>query len=231
MSSGGGLTYPGATVESPPEFSLYSDGHVIYARSLNNGSATTVEIGHGRMSADQVTAILQDAMESGGLGVARGKYLNGSIFDAGTVTFEVHAGGVDKRVSVDALGFDDGAPPEDVPVRKSLASLAQRLMSVEADAAAGRIEDLGTFEPEAYLLTLDQPIRDMETPVREWPWEDLDPSFFEVNQSGDRMEVISAEQAQLFWDTPTSVPFDQVLADGRGTAYLVRIRPLLPDQI
>jgi hypothetical protein len=232
MSTGGGLLYPGDTVEPPPEFSLYSDGHVIYSRSIRNGTATSVEMGHGRFRADQVTALLQDAMGPGGLAVARASDRDAPIFDAGTVNFEIHAGGVDKVVSVYALGFEEGVPAADVANRRALAALAERLRGVEADAAAGRIDDLGSYEPEAYLLTLDQPIHDASPSERPWPWEDLEPSFFDVTGGGDRAEIITPQQARLFWDPPTSVPVDQVLESPDGaTRYLVRIRPLLPDQI
>ncbi len=227
MRTYGGLPYPGDTVESPPEFTLYSDGLVIYSSSIHNGTSTTVNIGHAQMTAEQAATLLTSALTEGGLADAKLSYPDAPIFDDGTTEFEIHANGVDKIVSAYALGWEAGVP--DVVDRRKLRALAERLRGIRGDVAAGRVEDLGPYSPPAYLLTLDRPIH--ETAPRPWPWPQLSPADFERDEMGHLAKVVSPADALRFWDPPTSVPLDQVVLGPDGTEYLVRIRPLLPDQV
>ena len=48
------------------------------------------------------------------MGIARESYDNPMIADAGTTTFDVHAGGVDKTVSITALGADTPGVPDGI---------------------------------------------------------------------------------------------------------------------
>ena len=65
-----------------------------------------------KLSEDQIQDVLEFALGHGGLGVARANYENTMVADAGTTTFTVDAGGVEKTVSVYALGIDVQGVPD-----------------------------------------------------------------------------------------------------------------------
>lgn len=233
MSVGGGLIYPGYTMQSPPRFTLYGDGRVMYAQSMGAGTVTSVEIRQARLTEEQVDQLLVAALVDGGLATASGHYSGGPYADDVTTTFEIHAAGIDKSVSVYGLGHEDESVPN-LAIRRQMAELERRLETFGAEVAAGRVEDLGVYEPEAYLVTLDTPIQRAEThqgPGREWPWDHIQPTDFILDATGFRTRVMSAEDARQLSDPPTSAPRDIILAAPDGNRHLVRIRPLLPDEI
>jgi hypothetical protein len=89
---------------------------------------------------------------------------------------------------------------------------------------------LGRFEPEAYLVTLDQPFGPEQQP-RDWPWADLAPGDFRLAQAGWRQAVITRAQAVRLGDPLNSLPDNLVVRAPDGALYLLRIRPLLPDEL
>jgi hypothetical protein len=230
MSITGGLRYPGATVEPPPKFTLYGDGRVIYAleHAAPDGS-TAIELRRARLTEEQIAAIVEYALGPGGLASARERYEDVPIADDVTTNFEVHALGGNKTVAVYALGYSDPDVP-DAAARATFQALAEALRDFGQEVVAGNAEDLGAFEPEAYLVTLDQPFGPLEA-NREWPWNDLQPADFELNNSGYRLRIVTAEQAAAIADPPTSAPNDIVVRGPDGPEYLIRVRPLLPDEV
>lgn len=230
MSITGGLRYPGATVESPPTFTLYGDGRTIYTieRPGLHGSIV-IELRQARLTEEQMAALVENALGRGGLTNARGRYEDVPIADDVTTNFEIHALGVDKTVAVYALGYSGDDVP-DAPARAAFEMLAAGLRDFGDEVAAGNAEDLGVFEPEAYRVTLDQPFGPLEA-NREWPWDDLQPDDFEPDNSGFRLRVVTAEQAAAISDPPTSAPNDLVVVAPDGVEYLIRLRPLLPDEM
>jgi hypothetical protein len=57
ISVGGGLRYPGATVEEPPAFTLYGDGRVIYATPRQVEHWTRYDLFRAQMTEEQVGAL------------------------------------------------------------------------------------------------------------------------------------------------------------------------------
>ena len=222
----GGLLNPADTLEASPEYTLYGDGRVIYSSRTYNGMTITADIRQARLSEAQVDAVLIDALGEGGLSEAATNYPDAPITDVGTTEFEIHAGGIEKTVRVYALDWTEDVP--DAAMRARLAALAQRLNGIAADASAQRVVDLGIFEPTHYRLTLDQPYTDFA--VRPWPWPDVEPSLFGF-ENGDRAKIITSDQASAIADPPTSLPQGVVLLGPDGTEHLIRLRPLLPDQV
>ena len=228
ISISGGLRYPGTTFEWPPTFTLYGDGLVIY--SIDRPGPTgepNLELRQARVTEEQIAALVQSALARGGLANARERYGDVPIMDDVTTTFEVHAAGLDKTVAVYALGYSGPGVP-DAAARAAFEELAERLRGFSDDVAAGNAQDLGVFEPEAYLVTLDQPFGPMEA-NRDWPWEDLHPDAFELD-GGHRVRVVTAEQAAAMANPPQSAPNDFVALAPDGVEYLIRVRPLLPDE-
>lgn len=229
MSVGGGLRYPGATVEEPPAFTLYGDGRVIYATPRQVEHWTRYDLFRAQMTEEQVGALLEFALRDAGLSGARGYYGDVPIADDGTTTFQINAGGFRKIVLVYALGHSDADHP-DADARAKFESLETRLNEFEAFVSAGDVVDLGEFEPDTYLVTLDEPFHPEVTPVA-WPWDDLEPAEFDRPADSGRSAYLSAEQVKALADPVNSVPNDVIVTGPDGIDYLIRVKPLLPDEV
>ena len=216
-------------LDGPPAFTLYGDGRVIYATGASNGLTISLDIRQARLNSADVDTFVVEALGPGGLSEAKAEYTEAPIYDATTTVFEVHALNVDKTVRVYDLGWSEGMPEDEKDLRLRLADLATRIEGITGDVANGRAQDLGPFDPTHYRLSLYQPYMDFAN-KREWPWSELEPTFFDF-ASGERFMQITAEQARLLWNPPTSAPISQVLIGPDGTEHLVRLRPLLPDQV
>lgn len=131
MAVGGGLQYPGVTVLDPPVFSLYGDGRAIYSEDRMTDNKHDVQLWQAQLSPATVDELTTFALDTAGLRHARDSYTDADIYDAGTTAFEVHADGVDKVMSVYALGYDngDGSPSPEASARAGFELLANRLSS------------------------------------------------------------------------------------------------------
>lgn len=173
--------------------------------------------------------MLEYALHDAGLATARDHYADIPLADGLTTTFEIHAGGLDKSVAVYALDYS-GAGARDLQARAGFTALADRLSGFRLRVIRHEVLDLGPFEPNAYLLTLDQPFNP-DTQTVDWPWPDLMLDDFERTQGGWWTAIVTAEQAKELADPVNSVPNDVVVRAPDGSDYLVRIRPLLPDEL
>lgn len=231
MSVGGGLRYPGATVEEPPIFTLYGDGLVIYAAPAppQRDLAARYDLHQARLDDAQIAALVEFALDDAGLAAARDYYGEVPIADDVTTTFEIQGAGFDKTVAVYALGYSgDGTP--DLGARGRFQSLADQLRGFKALVESGEAIGLGAFEPEAYRVTLDQPFGPDAEP-RDWPWPDLMLGDFKPTQGGWQTAVVSPDQAKTLADPVNSAPDNLVVRAPDSENYLVRIRPLLPDEV
>jgi hypothetical protein len=232
MTVGGGLRYPGATVEAPPLFTLYGDGLVLYtviADVPDSILSVRYELLQARLTAEQSAALIDFALSEGGLATARALYADVPVADDLTTTFLVRLGSVSKTVAVYALGYN-GPDVPDREARRSFERLADELHEFGSRVGSGEVEGLGAFEPDAYEVTLDDPIHE-EIVALPWPWPDLAPRDFVQANGGWRQAVITHGQAARLSDPVNDVTDDLVLAGPDGASYLVRIRPLLPDQV
>jgi hypothetical protein len=227
MSIGGGLPWPGKTVDDPPRFSLFGDGLAIYQVNTRSADGTPrSELRAARLDQNQVDALIADALGAGGLLAAELSYRDVDVYDAVTTRFEFHAGGVDKTVGVYALGLQDFlAPSRDE--RAAFSSLAHRLGDFGADVTAGKATDLGTYQPQAYRVTLKEPYA-TDTTVRAWPWPDLSAADFDPDADGNLVRIVTADQAQAILGL--GVTSDLVVRGPDGHTYLIGIAVALPDQ-
>ena len=227
----GGFLYPGTTVDLPPAFTLYGDGRVIYTieRPLANGGVRH-ELHQAQLDEEHVAALLSFALDQGALATARESYTDVPIADATTTNFEIHAAGVDKTVAVYALG-DFEEPGPETNARAAFKTLAEALHGFAAEVSAGNASDLGPYAPDAYRVTLFPDDLGELQPTAEWPWEDLEPTDFEPDNSGFRIAILDAEQGSRAAELPVGDLGDPVVIGPDEGLYLVRARALLPDEV
>ena len=239
MATGGGFLAPGALLTEIPEFTLYGDGTIIWrdpaksyvepARPDGIGLRLPFQTAH--LSEADVQAILADAIGPGGLGAAREDYPPCCVADAPSTTFTLNAGGLEKVVTVGALGFDEPQSSPDDAARKAFAALAQRL--VAPDLGDATVTD---FAPGAYrgILTEGQPDPSVTVAPRPWPWTSFGPADF-TPSGPDGLPVptrtlTAADVAALHLEGVEGGASSIALKAADGKVYLLALRPLLPDE-
>lgn len=239
----GGLMPPGFLATTAPIFTLYGDGSAIFrdpAATVDEASATKpagvylmAPFRIARLPEQAVQSLLAWAIGPGGLGAARaGHYDTPGVADAPTSTFELHAGGLDKRVEVYALGIEGVQVGEgDQEVRRSLASLRERLLAFDAAGATS----VTIWRPERYRATLvaGTPAEGIE-PLA-WPWPTIGPADFvppaEPGLPSWPRRVLTAEEVSRLGVRPFEGGFTGLwLRAPDGTRHALTVRPLLPDE-
>lgn len=235
LEEGGGFVPMGYLVTQAPTFSLYGDGTVVF----RNQFAEPIPPGPvirdapfriARLSEEQIQGLLQFALADGGLALARPSYENPMIADAGTSIFTVNAGGIDKVVSVYALGLDAPDVP-DAAARTAFTRLAERLRDFDQ---GGSIETQA-YVPERYRGVLYDAFGGAE-PVP-WPWPDIEPDDFvaqddpEVPASGFPHRVMTADEVAALALDDIEGGFQGVTLElPDGSRFSFALRPLLPDE-
>jgi hypothetical protein len=225
----------GAAATEIPHFTLYGDGTVIFRNPMlempaMQGSVMTANpMRIAKLSEEQIQELLVMALGEGGLAAARENYPNDMVADASTAVFTIDAGGIQKTVSVYALGLDvpNGA---DVQARASFKKLADTL----ADFDRGGSISTEVYVPEQYRgVLLESP--GMQAPdLREWPWADLTVADFKPDADPNGVQFPHRTM------TPDEIgQVDVTDYEGgfqglplRGTddkLYTMSLRPLLPD--
>jgi hypothetical protein len=235
---GGGFMAPNSLVTEGPIFSLYGDGTIVF-RDITVASPPEAadRLGRGlpyrtaRLSVPQIQALLEYAINDGVLGIARAQYLNNRVADAPTTVFTIHAGTVNKTVSVMALGIDAGDPGPDAPALNAMAKLAERL---------GNFNGGTGFETQAYMpdryraLLLEAPMGGGPAPIA-WPWSDIKPADFAVpadpeTLSFPRRTITAADVAKLNLEQIEGGLLGIPIKAPDGKIYTLALRPLLPDE-
>lgn len=239
----GGLMPPGFLATTAPIFTLYGDGSAIFRDPAATGDETAATkpawvnllapFRIARLPEQAVQSLLAWAIGPGGLGAARdGHYDTPGVADAPTATFELHAGGLDKRVEVYALGIEDVQVSEaDQAIRLALASLRERLLSFDAAGATS----VTTWRPERYRVTLvaGTPAEGIE-PLA-WPWPTIGPADFvppsEPGLPSWPRRVLSTEEVGRLGVSPIEGGFTGLwLRAPDESLYSLTVRPLLPDE-
>jgi hypothetical protein len=175
VEQGGGFVAPDFLASQAPTFSLFGDGRVIFQQLVQDFPQPGPDgVIHNRswriaqLDEDQVQELLAFALGRGGLGTARESYVANGIADAPDTTFTINAGGVVKKVVVNALGMDPSTGP-DQAARLAFQALATRLDDFDRGGTIGS----DVYDPASYRGILSQ--RDPDptlTPVA-WPWAGL----------------------------------------------------------
>ncbi len=230
----GGFVMPAFLASQAPIFTLYGDGTVIFRNPAGEAPPPIGDVFRfapfrtAHLSEDQIQATLLRAINEGGLGVARPEYINQQVADASTAVFTINAGGLQKTVSVYALGLEVDGMPDALP-RKAFSALAESL----GDFDQGGTIATQLYEPTAYRgILLDGNPGDPA--AVDWPWDDIAPTDFvaagdpnafplpERVMSGDEIDALGIADYQGGWQGLS-------LRGPDGNAYTFALRPLLPD--
>lgn len=236
MFVGGGFIAPSWRLTQTPTFTLYGDNTVLYRPSVTGQG---VRLGGGfeqppymlaRMTPEQVDALLRFALSDGGLLGARESYFDVGVADAPNTDFTINAGGVNKVVSIAALGFDEvGVPPADRADRARFAILSDLLDSFEEQVAAGNVESSELWHPTRYRVFLQEAFDVQQGAVIDWPWPELSVDDFIPTADGADAADLTAAQVALIATEPTGGSMDILVGDPEVIVYSLNVRPLLPD--
>lgn len=234
---GGGFVMPAFAATLVPHFTLYGDGTVIFRNPMlepppAEGSVLKMNpLRTAKLSEEQVQELLALALGEGGLAGARPEYGNDMVADASTALFSINAGGIEKTVSVYALGLDvEGMP--DAPARAAFARLAQRL----TDFDQGGTIPTEAYEPTGYRGILFDGGGMVAPDQRAWPWPDIAPADFAAEGPADQptfpSRLMTAEEIDALGVTDYQGGFQGMVlvGPGDGKTYTFSLRPILPDE-
>ena len=233
---GGGFVPIEFMANHVPQFTLYGDGRVVFVRPADEGTTTadgirtSAPLRTTKLTETEVQGLLKFALGDGALGRAGPSYPAVNVADAPSTTFEIHADGGSKTVSVGALGMDTGGV--DGLIRLAFAKLADRL----GDFDKGGLLRAAVYEPAVYRGILFDNAMAQGQAIRQWPWKDLAAKAFtapaEGGFPGGRLHTLTPDQVKVLGLTPyqSGVAGGLVLRQEDGSLVTVVIRPLLPDE-
>ncbi|CAN5616441.1 hypothetical protein BH20CHL7_BH20CHL7_12430 [soil metagenome] len=232
---GGGFIMPSFSAAMTPPFTLYGDGTVIFRNPVLEGPPPQGSVflmnplRTAQLTEDQVQELLAFALGEGGLAAARPEYRNDMIADASTAMFSIHAGGIEKTVSVYALGLDEGVP--DGPARAAFGRLAERLVSLDAGGLVQAVD----YAPAAYRVALLEAPGIVAPDVRTWPWDDVAVTDFKPDADPNGFQfphmTMTEDQVAELAVTDFAGGFQNLVMTGPdGALYTISVRPLLPDE-
>jgi hypothetical protein len=231
---GGGMMLE-LNLTQAPIFTLYGDGTVIFRDPAaqmppdDTGVLVYPPFRTARLSEEQMQSLLAFALNEGGLGVAKERYDNPLLADAGSAFFTISAGGRTKKVEIYGLESSDGAP--DQAMRARFLALAERLTKLDNGGEFPTAE----YEPHGYRVVLlesqGQPMRSVA-----WPWPDLTGKDFvaiadEPTLPAFPTRTMTAEEvAALGFDDLRGGAMGIFVKGLDGKLYSLPVRPLLPEE-
>ena len=178
-----------------------------------------------KLPEDRIQELLEFAIGEGGLGIARSQYDNPNVADAPSTVFELRAGGLNKKVSVMALGME-AQPGPDSEAKAAFAKLRDRLQATTGGNAWIPTEYRGIlFESGAGVPA-----------VKPWPWQDIKLTDFRQSNPNDPNglqtphRLFAPNQLSQFTDHPEGGVSGIYLKAADGKIYSFIVRPLLPGE-
>lgn len=234
METGGGFVPMDFFVTQAPSFSLYGDGVVILRPTQEQGRVTAPgempPFWQGKLTEEQVQALLRFALGQGRLLDAREHYPQNSCADCPSTFFKINAAGLEKSVSIDALGVDPTGG--DVTDRTGFVALAETLAGFEQRAMAGELGEIVTYDPALYRAVLIE-AQPEQGEATEWPWTDVAVEDFKAADADAfwRAAVLTREQVALLIEVPSGGTVGILVEAPDGKVWSVGVRPLLPDEL
>ena len=239
IESGGGFVPIDFLATQAPTFTLYGDGVIVFQPRVDQvpqpdaaGVVKGVPWRTATLDEDQIQELLEFALGPGGLGSARDSYIAGGIADAPNTIFTVHAGGIDKVVTVNALS-EEPQPGPDALARTAFFKLASRLGDFDQ---GGRIAS-DVYRPERYRgVLLEREAQPGVEPL-DWPWPGIPFAEFKAGpQDGSGPttfphRTLSREEAgALKLDAIDGGVQGVAVKASNGKVYGLVLRPLLFEE-
>lgn len=239
IETGGGFVPIDFLATQAPTFSLFGDGVVVFQPKVQevpqpdaDGIVKGVPWRTATLDEGQIQELLDFALGTGGMGAARETYIEGGIADAPSTIFTVHAGGIDKTVTVNALS-EEARPGPDSQARSAFWKLAARLQDFDQ---GGRIAT-DVYAPDRFRgVLIEREAQPGVTPLA-WPWADIPFGDFKEGPpdgSGStrfpHRTILSAETAALKLDGLEGGVQGIAIKAPNGRVYGLVLRPLLADE-
>ena len=238
VEQGGGLVPMEFIASQAPAFTLYGNGVVVFQPVATkipepdaSGAARGIPWRTARLDEDQIQELLEFALTNGGLGIARASYRADGTADAPDTIFTIHAGGIDKTVTVNALTEEDQPGPDGV-ARKSFAGLAKRLLDFDRGGSVASDVYLADRYRGVIIERESQPGL-VTTP---WPWATLTASDFKAGAQGGigptvpHRALTAVEVGELKLSNIEGGVQGLTLKAPNGKLYSFILRPLLVDE-
>jgi len=231
METGGGFVPFGFFITQAPTFVLYGDTTAIFRPGTYVSGTELPPFVKATMSPEQLDALLTYALTVGRLADAKTDYSDFNVSDAPITLFTIDAGGVDKSVSVYALGIGEhgGADAADYAAFEDLATL---FSTFEVQVENGQVLSAELYQPETYRAVLSP--TDVNQPdLIDWPFGDLPLDHFEpfADNPSFRLGPLTPEQLSAVATVPSGGSTGIAILSPAGTeAYYLQWRPLLPGE-
>ena len=235
---GGGFVMADFAASQAPIFTLYGDGTIVFRNPaleppVGEGPVTLrAPFRTAKLGEDDVQELLLFALTEGGLATAKPEYPNNMVADAGTATFTIRAGGLEKVVNVYALGLDVEGDPDQLD-REKFGALAERLANIDQNGSI----PTDVYTPAAYRGVLIEAGEGVGGNVIPWPWDDIAPSDFVSNEASGTTfpsRVMTPEDLAVFELEGIEGGFSGITLrgpSGDSKSYSFVARPLLPDEM
>jgi hypothetical protein len=238
IEQGGGLVPMEFIASQAPGFTLYGDGVVVFQPVVTtfpepdaNGASRGVPWRTARLDEDQIEELLEFALTNGGLGAARASYQADGIADAPNTIFTIHAGGIDKTVTVNALSEENQPGPDSV-ARRAFAGLAKRLL--DFDRGGSIASDV--YLADRYRAVIIERENQPALVTTAWPWAALTVSDFKAGAQGGTGPTFPHRALSAVEVGELKVPNIEGGVQGLtlkapdGKLYSLILRPLLVDE-
>jgi hypothetical protein len=238
VEQGGGFVPIDFLASQAPAFTLYGDGRVIFQQRVDVfPEAGPDGVTHNRpwriaqLDEEQVQELLAFALGPGGLGAARESYIANGIADAPDTIFTINAGGVVKKVTVNALGMDQ--PNPDQAARKAFLALSDRLQDFDKGGTIGS----DVYTPTTYRGVLNQREPDASIHAVGWPWPAIKLAEFASPPDNGGGGLFMARRVMTA-DEVAAIGLGDVPGGAQGLVltgpdkklYSLILRPILPDE-
>ncbi|HVM30018.1 MAG TPA: hypothetical protein VM305_04525 [Candidatus Limnocylindrales bacterium] len=231
---GGGFVPLEAIITQVPQFTLYGDGTVIWVSQeggvrVGLSGGTLPPLVEGTMDDEAIQALLRFALGQGRLAGARDHYAQDTCADCPTTTFRLHADGLQKVVTIDALGEVNEGP--DALDRNGFNLLAQTLGAFDEQARNGVAGEVSHYDPAFYRVVLSEAQEGMGD-FGAWPWPELALADFEPWEAGwQRRAVLTRDEVAQVADVPNGGVAAVLVEDPEGGLWTVGARALLPHEM